>query len=497
MNLLRWPLYLRACLIASSAGVLFGLDTGSIGPVTSMPVFEDAFGHFSPTMHGVIVSSLLITGALAALFAGIFADRYGHVRLIIIGTAVYSIGAAIECSSFILGVLVLGRLIKGLGLGLFLSNIYVQTSELSPRRIRGIMTAVPQFAIASGIVMGYFICYGCARLQPSSLAWRLPIAIASALGFGVSVNSCFLPPSPRWLIRKGRYAEARRVLSILDLDPAEQEELLTECLDVDHVQVTEPTLLQALRETFREFREAFKPPFRRGTAFGCFIMAFQQFSGIDGVLYYAPILFTQAGLQGGQATLLASGGTALVILIVTVPATLMADRWDRRTSSILGGIGQATLMIIIGCMYAAGLVGDQRNAGTWVVIISIYVYTFIFNGTWAIAFRTFLVESLPRKTRSSAASLAQASNWVANYLVALITPLLLARSTFGAYFLFAGCTIFCTILVIIFMTETRGHSLEEIERMYLEKSARRHGTLAQTELGVLTSQGNASATDGR
>ncbi|TEA18448.1 High-affinity glucose transporter [Colletotrichum sidae] len=472
MKSISFPLYVRASLITSCVTMLFGLDTGSIGPITTMPSFRRTFGDFSPTMHGVIVSSVLIPGALSALVSGVMADRFGHVRLFALGAFIYGCGAGIECASPTLGVFILGRLIKGIGEGMFLSNVYVQVSEISPARVRGIITALPQFAIVTGIVVGYFMCYGTARMGASAVAWRLPLAVASLLGFALSATYWIVPPSPRWLIAKGRLDEARRVVRRLGLDEGEREEMLQQATsggEPEHDPNAPVAVI--LRQALAGFREAFSKPFRNRTAFGCFLMAMQQFSGIDGVLYYAPTMFTQAGLEGEQATFLASGVSALVMLVVTIVATALADHWGRKTSSLIGGVGITALMLVMGSLYAAGEVRADSGAGKWVVIVSIYAFTAIYNFTWAIGFRTFLVESLPRKTRSSASSLAQSANWFANYIVALVTPVLIAKSTFGAYYLFAFCSLFCTVVVALVMVETRGHSLEAIEKRYLEKKA--------------------------
>ncbi|KAK0377180.1 hypothetical protein CLIM01_05434 [Colletotrichum limetticola] len=443
------PLYVRASIVASCVAMLFGLDTGSIGPVTTMPSFRHTFGDFSPTMHGVIVSSVLIPGALSALVSGAMADRFGHVLLFSLGAFVYGCGAGIECASPVLGVFILGRLIKGVGEGMFLSNVYVQVSEISPARVRGIITALPQFSIVTGIVIGYFMCYATARIEISSLAWRLPLA----------------------LLGKGRVEEARGVLDRLGLDQSEREELLEQSLAQAQEQKPDVTLLETLRQLFTDFKEAFSAPFRSRTIFGCFLLGMQQWSGIDGILYYAPILFTQAGLSGEEATFLASGVSALVILVATIPATFLADRWGRRTSSLLGGVLITALMLLMGSLFVAGEVHAETGAGKWVVIVSIYLFAIVYSVTWAIGFRTFMVESLPSRTRSSASSLAQSSNWLANYVVALITPVLLSKSTFGAYFLFAGCSFVCTVVVALVMVETRGHSLEAIEKRYTENKA--------------------------
>lgn len=390
------------------------LDTGDIGPVTTMPAFRQTFGDFSPTVHGVIVSSVLISGAFTALVAGVLAHRFGQVRIFAIGAFIYGVGAAVQASATSLGAFIVGRLIEGIGEGLFVSNVWVQVSEMSPTKYRGMMTALPQFSIVVGVVAGFFICYGTSRLGPSTtLSWRLPLVIASALGFLLSGTYYIVPASPRWLLNKGRFDEAREVLVRLGFDEAEREILLQESMaQIQAHSPTNATLWQDFKQTFAGFREAFAAPFRARTMFGCFIMGMQQLAGIDGVFYYAPVLFEKAGLSGDQASFLASGVSALAILGVTIPATFLADKWGRRTSSLLGGVLITSLMLLMGSLYAADKVHADRGAGKWVVIVSIYLFAMAFNATWAIGFRIFLLESLPRKTRSSASSLAQSTNWV-------------------------------------------------------------------------------------
>lgn len=382
-----------------------------------MDQFQATMGPISSTIRGVIVSSILPTGALAALMAGILADRYGRKCLILSGAIIYGIGAAIECASVVLGMFIFGRLIKGIGQGLFLSTVYVLVSEISPARTRGTMTSLPQFLIVCGLVMGFFMSYGTANLA-STAAWRLPIGVASFLAFAFAAMNVLTPPSPRWLLAKGQIELARTVVAALGLDPKEQQELLNSSSSALEHPPGE-SVWAGIKQTFKDFAQAFDAPFRARTAFGCFIMAAQQLCGIDGVLYYAPILFRQAGLSGGNANFLASGVSSLVILATTIPATIWADKWGRRTSSILGGTCITILMLTMGSMYAAGLVHPTYGAGRWVVIISIYLFAIVFNGTWALSFRTFLVESLPRKTRSSASSLGQCSNWVSLAYTAL------------------------------------------------------------------------------
>ena len=377
-----------------------------------MPSFTNTFGPLSPTLHGAVVSSILLPGALAALVAGIQADRHGRTALITAGALTYAAGAAIECSAPRLGVFVAGRLIKGAGDGLFLSAVYVQVSETSPARRRGALTSLPQFAIVIGLVTGFFVCYGTSsRLGAgSSAAWRLPLGLGAGLALAFAAMMRAVPPSPRWLLAKGRVDEARDVLRRLGIDEAESAALLS--ADPALAQAANRSFGRGVRDMVAEFRRAFAAPYRGRTLLGCAIMAGQQFSGIDGVLYYAPILLGQAGLSSDQAAFLASGVSGLVILATTIPAALLADRWGRRTSSLWGGTLITALMLLMGSLYAAGEVRAHDGAGRWVVVVCIYLFAIVFSATWAIGFRAFLVESLPGKTRSSASSLAQSSNWV-------------------------------------------------------------------------------------
>ncbi|KAI1082007.1 sugar transport protein [Whalleya microplaca] len=461
------PLWLSASVISALNAFVFGMDTGTIGSVTTMSSFRNTFGELHPTVHGLVVSSILLPGAITALIAGVLADHYGRTRMIAIGSTIFGIGATLETSAHWLAMFIVGRVMKGVGEGIFLSTVYVHVCEISPARIRGVMTSVVQFLITLGLVFGYFMCYGTSRYE-ESLSWRLPIAIQAFIAFSNAAACSLLPQSPRWLQARGRPAEAKRIIGQLGLEDAEQMELLSQSGGTLSHSPNLP-FWQSLKMTGRDFREAFAAPSRGRTIFGCFLMAMQQFSGIDGVLYYAPILLQQAGISSENATFLASGVSALVIMVVTIPATLLADSWGRRTSTLVGGVLISTLMLIMGSLYAAGEVHANDGAARWVVIVCIYLFAGVFSATWAIGFRAFLIESLPRKTRSSAASLGQSCNWLANFVVALTTPVFVSTSTYGAYFFFASCSILCTVVSAIYMFETRGHTLEHIEQSYSEK----------------------------
>lgn len=375
-----------------------------------MPSFIETFGHFSATLHGVIVSSILISGVLMSLLGGILADRYGRTRMIALGSLIFGIGAAIETTSVNLAMFIIGRIIKGVGEGTFLMTVYVLVAEISPAKRRGTVANIPQIMISSGIVLGYFICYG-SQVLAGSLSWRLPLAIQAAIALTNAAACSLVPQSPRWLLANGLTEQARQTIAQLGIADEEQEELFRQAV-AGLEQSPDSSILDSVKETLHDFKNAFAAPVRSRTIFGCFILGMQQFSGIDGVLYYAPIIFRQAGLHSTQASFFASGISALVMMIVTIPATLMCDMWGRRTSSLVGGSLTFFFMLLIGSLYAAGKVYADHGAARWVVIVSVYLFACVFSATWALGLRMYLIESLPRKTRSSGASLAQACNWV-------------------------------------------------------------------------------------
>ncbi|KAH6682722.1 putative transporter [Halenospora varia] len=483
------PKYILASILCSFGGFLFGMDTGIIGPITVMTSFTQAFGSSSPTIHGLIVSAILIPAAFSAFFAGRLADILGRPRAIALGAAIFGLGAALEASAVHIGMFVVGRCIEGIGEGLYLGTLVVYICEISPPAYRGPLTTGPQLLITMGIVTGFFTCYGSENID-SSLAWRAPFIILTTLAFSFSTLSfLFLPASPRWLTLHGRHAEALTVWNQLGVESSQREKVDFEVevavvstpstTDPSRASSPEPVERMTIIERTRSkgsvmkagFLDMFAKDVRMRTLMAAFLMGMQQLSGIDGVLYYAPLLFQQAGLAGTKASFLASGISALLIFAFTIPALIFSDKWGRRGSTIYGGIGLAGIMFLIGSLYASNSVHTTGPA-RWVVILGIYAFAIVYCVSWAVGIKVYAAEIQPQRTRASATSLAHGSNWITNFLVALTTPVLLARSSCAAYFLWGGCTIITAGVCWVWMPETRGRSLEEIEEAFKKTGLR-------------------------
>lgn len=282
------PKYLLACILCSANGLLFGMDTGIIGPVTDMKDFKAEFGGSeNATIHGLIVSSILVPAALSSFFAGHVADRLGRPKGICIGTFIFGLGGAIEAGAIHIAMFVVGRLVEGVGEGLFLGNLVVLICEISPIKTRGALTTGPQLACTLGLVIGYFVGYGTSGVQ-SSLSWRTPWIVLSACAMIIcGISLAFLPESPQWLGLQGRYAEAEEAWEYLGVTLADREPVKAEV----HVQEIESDAEEddvsagPQKKTAGTVLDIFSKDVRGRTALGVFLMGMQQLSGIDGVLY--------------------------------------------------------------------------------------------------------------------------------------------------------------------------------------------------------------------
>ncbi|KAG8872721.1 hypothetical protein FRC20_009133 [Serendipita sp. 405] len=361
-----------------------------------MPQFLEAFPEAKNTaIQGTLVATILMAGALTSLTSGSISDKFSRKRTIMIGAIVAAVGCFLEAGSVELWMLILGRLIAGAGEGLFVNTISVYLVEISPPAVRGSTSCTFQLLITVGIVIGYFMCYFSVSIG-SSLSFRIPFIVQGIACCTLAIGVPFIPHSPRWLVAQGREEEAWHVISLFDPEGAHlQREKIQEAIQ------RERGYHQSLRERMvasednssgylhscmafvkgNEHIAAVMDAFGKGrkgrTVFGVALMGLQQLSGIDAVLFYAPVLFTQAGLGSRKASFLASGVSGIVNLLAVIPAQFyLVDKWGRRPCCITGGLLMCVCMTVIGSMYASGLA--KQTGGRWTVIAMIYLFIAVY-----------------------------------------------------------------------------------------------------------------------
>ncbi|KAJ7506621.1 general substrate transporter [Mycena galericulata] len=454
----RIPTYVWPTLFTALGGFLWGFDTGSIGPIIVMPQFEKQFGSLSATVQGLLVSSIIATAALSSVGSGALSDRISRTYTISLGAFVFSVGCAIACSAKALPQLFIGRCITGFGQGLYISSITVYVAEISPASKRGRAMTTVQLLNTIGVASGYFTCFGTVKYA-DSISWRLPLGLQAVVAMVLAIGTPFFPHSPHWLLSVGRPTDAEAATVTLGLR-------LTEIQKEDEVSSGGPAR-EASKQAFKEQAKAlWAKDVRFRTLFGLFLMGMQQACGIDAVLYYAPVLFRQAGLSSTSASFLASGVSGVVMVVLTAGSQVFQDKWARRTQMIGGGSIIAGCMLVMGTLYASN--AAQTQAGKRTLIALIYLFIAAFISSWAVVIRVIASEIQPKRTRAPATSLAQCFSWAVNWVIAFSTPLFLARSSSGPYFMFGGCALLTVVICTVFQPETKGLTLEALDRGFEE-----------------------------
>ena len=454
----------KLAIISSLGGFLFGYDTavisGTINFVTSQ--FQlDAAG------TGWYVSSALLGCILGVSFTGVLSDKYGRKKLLLLSALFFGV-SAIGCA-FSIGFtdLVIYRLIGGLGIGVasMLSPLYI--SELSPSHKRGRLVALYQFAITVGILFSYFINAYLLKLSHAeflqqttgflnkimvSEVWRIMLGTSTVPALLFLFLLLFVPESPRWLTIKGDEPGALRVLKKIVTDAEAQKEIS----DIK-------TNLQ--RET-GGFGILFRGGFKLALIIGIALAFLTQVSGINAIIYYGPKILEEAGLPIADAFV-----GQIVIGLVNVLFTLIAiwkiDRLGRKPLLIAGVIGILSSLIIIGSLFYF----NSTNTYLLLSFILLFIACFAFSYgpvTWVL-----LSEIFPAKIRGKAMSLATFSLWIGTALVGQLTPVFLEKlEPARTFWLFALLTAPALYLAIKIIPETKGKSLEEIERYWLNRKSK-------------------------
>ncbi|KAI0629434.1 general substrate transporter [Trametes polyzona] len=431
-------------------------------------------------------AALELGSLLGALTAGTLADKYSRRQSIFAACAVFCIGSALQCGAQSPNHLILGRGIGGLGVGALsmLSPLYM--AEISPPEVRGSLMALEQFAIVIGAVLGFWTGFF-TRDFAGSASWRIPLAIQLIPGILLGLGCMALPPSPRLLVQQGRIEEALRALAKLRLrsrgeieaDPLLQIELLEMQVEVALIEQTstnegtqnvKPGTLQA---EVHAWSRLFSPKLRKRTFIGVMMMFFQQWSGINALLYYGPTLMRSLGMQGDAVTLLSAGGVGIVQFLAVLPAIVFIDRLGRRPLLRGGSLAMAFSHLTIALLV-------WRYGGDWfahafaarVALACVYTFTAAYGVSYGPIGWILPSEVFPLSARSKGVALSTASNWTNNFLIGLLTPVFMEHSASGTFFIFATACFLGYVWSTYSVPETANVSLEEIDAVFGSSAAR-------------------------
>ncbi len=434
-------------VVAALGGLLFGFDTAVISGTTGW--LQSVFT-LSSFELGFTVASALIGTIIGALLAGRPADRYGRRTVLYFLAVLYFISAIGSGFAWNWYSLLIFRFIGGLGVGgsSVVSPMYI--AEISPANYRGRLVAVAQLNIVFGILLAYLSNYLVASFNLGDMEWRWMFAmeaVPAALFFSfLFVTS----PSPRWLVSKGRIEEAKQVLEKYGTETGNFDAKIREIqqsLDLEHHSMKEPF-----------FTRRYRFPILLAFA----IAMFNQLSGINAVLYYAPHIFEMAGFEK-TSSLLNSMGVGTVLFIFTIAAMAVIDRIGRKKIMIAGSIGYIiSLGTISWAFFTYGT--DFDKAGSMIVLLSVFLFIASHSFGQGTIIWVYISEIFPNRVRARGQSLGSTTHWIGAALISWTFPLIADVSGGYAFAFYAVCMVGQLFWVLLVMRETKGISLEEIQK---------------------------------
>ncbi len=420
-------------ILGGFAGLLYGYDSGAIS--LALPAVTQAFGLNSAT-KGLVVSFLLF-GALPSIVVFTALEKKIERRnVLILGGIVFIIGSIMSALASGTMFLMVARFVLGIAAGI--ANMYglIYLSELAPAHIRGLMSSLYQLSVNIGILVAYAV--GAYNTPTSDWRWTLGLGAVPALIF--TIGMLISPQSPRWLIRDGQVEKARMVLKRVRVT---DQEIETEISDIQSSLTTQEA---GLKELFGTFRPVLLLLFT--------LTFFQVFTGINAAVYYAPEIFHNLGMANASITAdFAVGGALVISTLISLP---FIDRLGRKKLLEIS-LGGQVLPAIALCIWA--------NNST-VAIIAIFVYVFMFGFGLGPVFWSYVPEILPLKARALGMGVITFTQYLLNAILSLIFPMLLELMGINVFYIFAALSALAVWYIHRNVLETKGRSLEDIEKYW-------------------------------
>ncbi|PTI39943.1 MFS transporter [Staphylococcus succinus] len=442
--------------LGALGGLLYGYDMGVISG--ALLFIKDDIPLNSVT-EGLVVASMLVGAIFGAGASGPLSDRLGRRRVVFIIAIIYIVGALILALAPSMPILVIGRLVIGVAVGGSTAIVPVYLSEMAPTAQRGSLSSLNQLMITIGILSSYLINYAFTPIE----GWRWMLGLAVLPSLILLIGVIFMPESPRWLLEHKSEKAARDVMGLT----FKQSEIDKEIADMKEInRISESTW------------KVLKSPWLRPTLIiGSVFALFQQIIGINAIIYYAPSIFSKAGL-GDATSILGTVGIGTVNVLVTIIAIMIIDKIDRKRLLVIGNIGMvASLLIMAILIWAIGI-----QSSSLIIIICLTLFIIFFGFTWGPVLWVMLPELFPMRARGAATGIAALVLSIGSLLVAQFFPILTDVLPVEQVFLiFAVIGIGALIFVVKYLPETRGRSLEEIEADLRSRTNATNAQIDKTE----------------
>ncbi len=438
---------LTISIVTALGGLLFGYDISVISG--TIPFIRDYFT-LNKTMEGWMVSSALLGCIAGAMFAGELGDRFGRKKILFLTSILFAITAIGTALAHSIPSFVIYRIIGGVGVGgaSVLAPVYI--AEVSPAHVRGRMVSINQFTIVLGIAMAYYVNLLLLPLGENAWRWMLAAEVVPAILFMFSLS--IIPESPRWLVARTREGKALNVLEkIADSDYAREE------LKEIHQSLEGVEKQASLHETFSK-------KYKFILFLGIFLAVFQQWSGINVIFFYGPVILEKTKLALSDA-LSYTAIIGFINIVFTILAMLVIDRIGRKVMMIIGSAGMAVCYTLVGFLFQTGMTDG------WLMKAALFVTPAFFAFGLGPTVWVVISEIFPNKIRGVAMSVSTFALWLACFLLTFTFPIM--NESLGASTTFWIYAFICLIGVIVisrFLPETKGISLEQLEKKLIKGS---------------------------
>lgn len=430
------------CILAALAGLMFGLD---IGVISGAQKFIQQEFQVDDSMIEWIVSIMMAGAAFGALSAAWMSAKLGRKRSLILGAVLFVAGSVLCGMAWAPEVLIVGRLILGIAIGIASFTAPLYLAEIAPERIRGAMISLYQLMITIGILVAF--------LSDTAFSytgnWRWMLGIIAIPGALFLIGVFFLPYSPRWLMMRGRKDEARKVLQKLRGDA---QEISKEISDIEEQ-------LKTPQRGWHLFQQ--NSNFRRSVGLGILLQVMQQLTGMNVVMYYAPRIFESMGYNT-ESQMWFTAIVGLVNVLATFIAIAFVDKLGRKPILYAGFVVMALGLGVVGTMMHLGIHTHAEQFFT-VGMLLIFIVGFAMSAGPLIW--TLCSEVQPLKGRDFGIGCSTFTNWAANWLVGVsFLSLLNGLGNAGTFWLYGAFNVVFIFLTMWLVPETKGVTLEEIER---------------------------------
>ena len=459
-------------IIAATGGLLFGFDTGVISG--AIPFFQKDFG-IDNGMVEQITSAGLLGAILGALFCGKLTDRLGRRKVILASAVIFAVGAVWSGIAADAWNLVLARLFLGVAIGVSSFAVPLYIAEISPTKVRGTLVSMFQLMVTIGVLVSYLSDLYFAD-ESDMTCWRPMFYVGVIPACILLIGMFFMPETPRWLMSQGRHDESIRILNRIEGEA--------------QAKISFRQMQEEIKRSEAEksgWRELLQPWLRTPLIICIGIMFFQQFVGINTVIYYSPKIFLMAGFDGTVAAIWASVGVGLVNVIFTVVSVYFVDRLGRRKLYFIGSSGIVVSLLLLGlCFVYVNQLGDSVK---WVAILLIFCYVAFFAISIGPLGWLIISEIFPLKLRGLGASLGSLSVWLFNSIVSFTFFKIVKALTIpgkeiltegedlgnpaGAFWFYGGIAFLALIWGYFYVPETKGVSLEQIECFWRKRESPR------------------------